>query len=121
MLCPNEGKKDFDDLDCRKCKWYFQCLKMWQDGNIWEKEKSMGDNYSNLDIDKQADELKRLEKEIDKFSDVNLQEQEVKNSINMIGDNSTWEMIEVIKDVKLRIRYRMIFIKLGGKIPEKEI
>lgn len=48
MICPNDASKDFDDLDCQECKWYFSCFNMWQDGNIFGKEKTKnneGDNF----------------------------------------------------------------------------
>jgi len=46
MICPNDGSKDFDDLTCRDCKWYMQCFKMWQDGNIFGKD--FGDNFPTM-------------------------------------------------------------------------
>jgi len=99
MICPQDNSKDFDDLDCRDCQWFMQCLKMWRDENIYNKEKPTGDNFPVIN---------------------NNQEQEVRNSMNTIGDYSTWEMIEAIANAKVRLRYRLIFLKLGGKIPEKE-
>ena len=117
MLCPNNPKKEWDDLDCRDCEWYYPCFNMWQDGNIFGKEQErldnepLGDNFP----------VKPDFSKIDKIRELNNQEQEVKNSINMIGDYPTWEMIEAIGNAKLRIKYRMIYLKLGGKIPEKEI
>jgi hypothetical protein len=46
MVCPNNAGKDFDDLDCRDCQWYFQCFKMWQSGNIYGKDEGgIGENY----------------------------------------------------------------------------
>lgn len=117
MLCPDNGKKDFEDLDCRECKWYFQCFKMWQDGNVFSNEKELiGDNFPVFDKEKQANELDRLEKGINKLSDIPTSEQEVKESIKNIGYKNTWEMIEAISDIKLRLRYRIIFLKL-----EKEL
>jgi uncharacterized CHY-type Zn-finger protein len=50
MVCPNNASKDFDDLDCRDCQWYFQCFKMWQSGNIWNKDEPMGDNFPSFII-----------------------------------------------------------------------
>jgi len=49
------------------------------------------------------------------------QEQEIIKSIDMIGEKSTEEMIEAIRDVKLRLKYRMIFINLGYNISKKDI
>jgi transcriptional antiterminator len=48
-----------------------------------------------------------------------LAEQEIINSINMIGQENTWNLIEEISDAKTRIKYRNIFFKYGGKIPER--
>jgi hypothetical protein len=45
-------------------------------------------------------------------------EQNIINSRNMIGDSATWQTIEGIKNFKIRLQYRGIFIKVGGKIPE---
>jgi hypothetical protein len=143
MICPKDSQKDWDDLLCRDCEWYFTCFKMWQDNNIWGKEdEPIGDNFPKInkelpsfivngicDKDRPApcqfypcincsynpDNQKNANKEL------NTQQQEILNSIRMIGDGATWEMVEAIKDVRLRLRYRLIFIKLGGKIPEKEI
>ena len=107
MICPKDSQKDWDDLLCRDCEWYFTCFKMWQDNNIWGKENEpIGDNFPKLPQDTKKE--------------LNNQEQEILNSIRMIGDGATWEMVEAIKDARLRLRYRLIFIKLGGKIPEKE-
>jgi hypothetical protein len=116
MICPNDGHKEWDDLDCRDCEWYYQCFKMWQDGNIWGKEQERLDNDHNAHDEPLGDSFPKFPVE-----HLNAQEQEVKNSINMISDYSTWEMIEAIGNAKLRIRYRMIYLKLGGRIPEKEI
>jgi hypothetical protein len=112
MICPENGNKDWDDLLCRDCQWYMQCFKMWQDGNIWGKEKATGDNFPKIKHDPPK---------MDKIRELNNQEQEIKNSINIIGENSTFEMIEAIADYKMRLRYRLIFLKLGGKIPERDI
>jgi predicted DCC family thiol-disulfide oxidoreductase YuxK len=48
------------------------------------------------------------------------QEREMQDSIGTIGIRHTWEMIEVIANVKLRLQYRNLFFKCGGKIPERE-
>jgi len=45
MICPNNNSKDFDDLECRDCQWYWACFSMWQDGNVWGKEEPIGDNF----------------------------------------------------------------------------
>jgi len=142
MICPKDSQKDWDDLLCRDCEWYFTCFKMWQDNNIWGKEEEKITNpkcpYYNrsinfckkrggcsdcperIDRDKSiGDNFPKIPQDTKK--ELNNQEQEILNSIRMIGDGATWEMVEAIKDVRLRLRYRLIFIKLGGKIPEKEI
>jgi hypothetical protein len=61
MICPNDGSKDFDDLDCRDCKWYIQCFKMWQNGNIFGKEE-LGDNFPVYETGK-SEPIKHIKKE----------------------------------------------------------
>ena len=137
MLCPNNANRDFDDLLCRDCEWYMQCFKMWQNGNIWnKKDDPTGDNFPEMNhglpsfiengiCEKDNITICNLGYACDACpynkKELNNQEQEILSSIRMIGDGSTWEMVEAIKDARLRLRYRLIFIKLGGKIPEKEI
>lgn len=48
------------------------------------------------------------------------QEREMLDSISSIGQNATWKMIEAISDIKLRLRYRELFFKCGGIMPESE-
>jgi hypothetical protein len=67
-----------------------------------ELEEPTGDNYPALDQRLYA-----------------LEEQEVKDSFNMIGVGATWQYIETINDIKLRLQYRKIFFLLGGKIPKR--
>jgi hypothetical protein len=124
MLCPENGNKDFDDLDCRDCKWYYQCFKMEQNGNIWGEQEPTGDNFPI--INNQDKEILERHKQYqidnsEKNKEIINAEQEIRGSIKMIGDYSTWEMIEAVKDCKLRLRFRLIYFKLGGKIPEKGI
>ena len=57
MICPNNGNKDFDDLLCRDCKWFMQCLKVWQDGNIWGKDETLGDNFPSFIINGECKNL----------------------------------------------------------------
>lgn len=64
-----------------------------------------GDNYPNITYSKFTKEPT---------------EQEVKNNINLIGNNMMWAIIEMIKDYKLRLEYRKLFFQVGGTIPEKE-
>lgn len=52
--------------------------------------------------------------------EIKLQEQELSNSVRMIGEKHAWIMVEAIADVKLRVRYRMLFFKLGYKMPIQE-
>jgi hypothetical protein len=51
---------------------------------------------------------------------IEITEQEVIATINMIGNNGTWELIEMVADYKLRLKYREMFFRVGGKIPERE-
>lgn len=48
MICPENGNKSFDDLECRDCKWFMQCFKMYQHGNIFGKDDPMGDNFPEM-------------------------------------------------------------------------
>jgi hypothetical protein len=121
MLCPDNANADFDDMLCRDCKHFQYCFERWQTmENYGNKEESSGDNYPQFDKEKQKEELNRLGQGLDKLGNINIQEQEIKHSIDTIGDFETWKMIEYIADPILRLRYRFIFIKLGGRIPEKE-
>ena len=52
--------------------------------------------------------------------EIKLQEQELSNSVRTIGEAHSWCMIEAIADVKLRVRYRMLFFKLGCKMAIQE-
>lgn len=88
-------------------------------GNKLEEEPT-GDNFPQFDKEKQASELERLNKGLNKLGNINGFEQEITNSRNMIGDTLTWVMIEGIKDAMVRLQCRFIFIYQGGKIPEKE-
>ena len=105
-----------NDDTCPMCKDGQMILDMNAGRKITEPT---GDNIPIFDREKQGEELKRLEKNIEKLSDIRLIEQEISNSINMIGNNATWNSIEAIIDVKLRLRYRYIFLKLGGTTPEE--
>jgi hypothetical protein len=69
MICPESANKDFDDLTCQDCKWYMQCFKMWQNGNIWGKEKAIGDNFPMIKHDpSKIDKIRPItQEEIDKF------------------------------------------------------
>ena len=66
-----------------------------------EKDKVVGDNFPQLN--------ERVSK---------MEEAEIKNNLNMIGNNATWQCIEAIKDAKLRLRHRSIFFQLKGVMPE---
>jgi hypothetical protein len=56
----------------------------------------------------------------DNFPKIPDMEREMRDSIGTIGMGHTWYMIEVISDIKLRLQYRELFFKCGGKIPERE-
>jgi len=45
---------------------------------------------------------------------------DIVESIGQIGNNKTWDTIERISDFKLRIKLRVLFLKLGGRIPNRE-
>lgn len=40
MLCPENNNKDFDELDCRDCKWYFSCYNLCKEKNVFGKENN---------------------------------------------------------------------------------
>lgn len=82
-------------------------------------EEPIGDNIPIFDQEKQTEEINRLDKNLNKLFDIRLIEQEITNSVNNIGEYSVWEMIEVIVDPIIRLRYRFIYLKLGYKIPER--
>jgi hypothetical protein len=66
---------------------------------------------------------KKLEEEPlgDNFPQIPDREREMRDSIGTIGVGHTWEIIESIKDVRIRLQYREAFFRCGGTIPEREI
>lgn len=91
--------------DCSICEG----IMIWQDRKTEDnRETPSGDNFPKLDQNK-IYEIKEL-----------INQYEIINSIRIIGDSATWRMVEAIGDARLRLRYRMIFLKLGGKMPKQE-
>jgi hypothetical protein len=98
MLCPQNNNKDFDDLDCRDCKWFFQCFKMWQNGNIWGKDKTIGDNYPVIPKEKKSPT--DTEKTI-----INALAQEIKD----YGEERVWNNLNTIP-IDKRLDYLELFL-----------
>ena len=65
---------------------------------------------------------KKLEEEPlgDNFPQIPDREKEMYDSFGMIGIGHTWEMVEAIADVRIRLQYRDLFFKCGGTIPIKD-
>jgi len=98
--------------------------KMILDLSTGEKTelKPIGDNYPDFIFNKeeQEQELKRLEDNLDKiYGNEDKLEEEIANTINVIGNNATWKVIEEIVDPKLRAKYRRLFFGVGGQIPRE--
>ena len=47
--------------------------------------------------------------------------EQMQRDIEAIGNGATWESVESMAEVKLRLRYRYYFFRAGGKVPEKEL
>lgn len=119
MICPKNPINDYDNLDCRDCEKYQECFDKWfktENFNVENFDKNnFGEDSAKLDRDKIYEIGKESKKE-----NLTVSEQEVIYSINMIGSSSTWLAIEAIGNAEVRGRYRMIFFKVGGIMPEKE-
>ena len=87
-----------DNMGCEMCGGDMFTQEMLEE---LEKDKAVGDNFPQLN--------ERVSK---------MEEAEIKNNLNMIGNNASWQCIEAIKDAKLRLRYRSIFFQLKGVMPE---
>jgi hypothetical protein len=74
--------------------------KMVQDMNQGKKIESshLGDNFPLAD-----------------------RERAIQDSIYSIGIGATWEVCESFSNFKLRLQYRDLFFKCGGRIPEVQI
>jgi len=111
MICPKNPNNDYDYLECRDCEKYQECFDKW-----FKTENFKGNDF---DKNKFGEDSMKLDGREPKKENLTVSEQEVINSINMIGNTSTWMAIEAIGDAKTRINYRMIFFKVGGVTPEK--
>jgi hypothetical protein len=102
----------YDNDDCPLCQGKMSLDlnqgQMRMDNDHKAHDEVPGDNFPKVPNDFIPDKY------------TSLSEQEIINSCNMIGDSATWNLIEAIKNFKTRLQYRTIFIKVGGKIPERE-
>jgi hypothetical protein len=123
LIC-NQCGYNIDILE-NEISYYDECIlckgKMILDLNRGKKleEPIKLDNDHNAYDEPLGDNFPIIHKDVKK--ELNNQEQEIINSIRMIGEYSTWDMIEAISDARMRARYRLIFLKQGGKIPEREV
>jgi uncharacterized protein CbrC (UPF0167 family) len=86
----------YDNQDCPLCQGLLSL-----DMRAGKVENEYGDNFPVIHKD--------------------LIEEHIREGVKIMGVYSTWETIEVISDVKMRIKYRNVFLKLGYKIPEKKL
>jgi hypothetical protein len=54
----------------------------------------------------------------DNFPLIPDRQQEMLDNFRILGMNYTWYLIEAFTDIKLRLQYREMFFKCGGRIPE---
>jgi hypothetical protein len=104
-------------------------MKCGYNKEVFSEQEICDNNYCGLCNEKMILDMnkgKKIEEKPvgDNFPIINKgnnYEQEIINNVRIIGEYSTWNVIEEITDAKLRIKYRMAFLKLGYKIPEKEL
>lgn len=106
MICPKNPNYDFDVDNCISCEHYSECM-------AHSGFNACGDNYPSS--------FKNSNSSIPKKENYSLIEQEMISTINWLGHSGTWLSIEAIKDPIMRLKYRRIFLKVGGKIPEGDI
>ena len=95
IICENCGHKfhaEEDDYFCPMCGY---------------------ENYIDL-------ELEEGEEDLFDFAMETFVIQEMQKQIKKLGHEYCWKFIEDIKNVPMRISYRKIFFKAGGKMPERE-
>lgn len=101
------GNDMYDYNECAICGG-----KMTAEGS---KQKRLDHNHKAHD-ELLGDNFPVLHKKLD----IEPTEEEVINTFNLIGNNAMWEVIELINDFKIRLKYRTLFFKIGGTVPEKE-
>ncbi len=47
-------------------------------------------------------------------------EASIKHDIQVLGNDRVWQIIESFSSPETRLRYRKIFLKYGGKVPNRE-
>jgi len=68
-----------------------------------------------------TDQEEKIEEPLgDNFPKLPDREQEMLENFRVLGMANTWYMIEAFTDIKIRLQYREMFFKCGGKIPLKE-
>jgi hypothetical protein len=77
--------------------------KMLPEPEKEETQQPIGDNFPQVGV-----------------SNIATIEQELQQSVNILGASHTWYFIEAVSDIKVRLRYRNVFFNLGYKIPERE-
>ena len=127
LICKNCGHiklnigNDIYDERCELCGYimYPEEETLENEGQVIQQlvnedkeDDIIGDNYPNLP--------RKDYYTIDEIVEMDLVES-VSETIKNIGHKRTWECIERLVNAKQRGRFRMLFIKAGGKIPEKEM
>ena len=102
-------------LRCNKCGWNEEMNSI-----LYNSCPNCGDTLIIEDYGQDIDP-RELENEINE--DLNnryIEQQEMMNNILTTNNKKMWNNIETIKNPKLRIHKRKIFLELGGKVPKGE-
>ena len=98
MICPNNGEKEFDDIDCQQCKSFQNCFKQYKEINSWEKDYTPGDNFPKMENEKKDKSLTDSERLM-----INALAKEIKE----YGEQPVWDKINT-----MILESRMYYIEL---------
>lgn len=84
--------------------------------NEYEKNYNCPICSNDMELKEQSDKIKENIEIVDNYL-----VEDMRNQINILGNDKAWYIIEDLPIPQTRITYRNLFFKAGGKVPESKI